>query len=45
LKVDPSVVHFTEGYPDMPGYENVPFADEWRATRDQWVRGAMSLPG
>lgn len=27
---DPAVVHFTEGTPDMPGYENVPYADEWR---------------
>lgn len=28
---DPGVVHFTRGTPDMAGYENVPFADEWRA--------------
>lgn len=26
---DPAVVHFTEGLPDMKGYEHVPFADEW----------------
>lgn len=30
-KIDPVVVHFTSGTPDMPGYENVPYADEWRA--------------
>jgi hypothetical protein len=24
-------VHFTEGTPDMPGYENSTFADEWRS--------------
>lgn len=30
-KIDPAVVHFTEGVPDMPGYENVAYADEWRA--------------
>jgi len=34
---NPKVVHFTTGVPDMPGYENVPFADEWRATRDAWA--------
>lgn len=28
---DPAIVHFTEGVPDMPGYERSPFADEWRA--------------
>lgn len=26
----PNAVHFTRGIPSMPGYENVPFADEWR---------------
>lgn len=29
--IDPKIVHFTDGVPDMTGYENVPFADEWRA--------------
>lgn len=33
--IDPKVVHFTNGLPDMPGYENVPYADEWRAERDR----------
>lgn len=28
--VDPTIVHFTDGAPCMPGYENVPYADEWR---------------
>lgn len=28
---DPALVHFTAGTPDMPGYEHVPFADEWYA--------------
>ncbi len=39
-KVDvpnPSMVHFTLGVPDMPGYENVPYADEWRAARERWA--------
>lgn len=29
----PLVVHFTDGVPDMAGYEVQPFADEWRAER------------
>lgn len=29
---EPKVVHFTSGTPDMPGYENVPYADEWRCS-------------
>lgn len=28
--IDPVCVHFTEGLPNMAGYESVPFADEWR---------------
>lgn len=27
---DPVVVHFTDGVPDMRGWEDQPFADEWR---------------
>lgn len=27
---DPQAVHFTRGTPDMPGFEDVPFAEEWR---------------
>lgn len=42
---DPKVVHFTDGVPDMKGYENVPYADEWRAARDDWAMGSLSLPG
>ena len=29
--VDPKIAHFTEGVPDMAGYERQPYADEWRA--------------
>lgn len=36
-KIDPKAVHFTAGVPDMAGYENVPFADEWRATLTAWA--------
>lgn len=43
--IDPQVVHFTDGVPDMPGYENVPFADDWRGTLNDWARGVLSLPG
>ncbi len=39
-KIDesPKIVHFTDGIPTMPGYENVPFADEWRAAMNDWAR-------
>lgn len=36
-KIDPEVVHFTEGGPWMPGYENVPYADEWFGERNRWA--------
>jgi len=29
--IDPAIVHFTEGVPDMPGYEHCAYADEWYA--------------
>lgn len=35
--VNPYVVHFTEGCPDMAGYSDVPFADEWRAELNRWA--------
>ncbi len=35
--VDPSMVHFTDGIPTMPGYENCAFADEWRSELRRWV--------
>lgn len=37
---EPALVHFTDGYPMMPGYENVEFADEWRAQFMRWANGA-----
>jgi hypothetical protein len=27
--LDPKAVHFTRGTPDLPGYEQVPYAGEW----------------
>lgn len=35
--INPKIVHFTEGGPWLPGYENVPFADEWRGERNRWA--------
>lgn len=29
--IDPALVHYTEGVPDMPGYEHCAFSDEWYA--------------
>ncbi len=29
--IDPRIVHFTRGTPDMSGYENSAYADEWRS--------------
>ena len=34
---NPKVVHFTEGGPWMEGFENVPYANEWRAWRNRWA--------
>lgn len=31
------LVHFTNGTPNMPGYENCEFADEWRAELERWA--------
>jgi len=41
--IDPIVVHHTEGTPDMVGYENVAFAQDWRDARDDWARGQLSF--
>lgn len=32
-----NLVHFTEGLPNVPGYENVPFAQEWRDALERWA--------
>jgi len=31
MDIQPKAVHYTRGTPDMKGFENVPYADEWRA--------------
>jgi hypothetical protein len=33
----PRIAHFTLGTPDMPGYENVKFAEEWRSELARWA--------
>lgn len=33
----PRILHFTDGTPDMPGYETVPYAAEWRAELARWA--------
>lgn len=38
-----TIAHFTEGTPDMSGYENCKYSDEWRQYRDDWARGVMSF--
>lgn len=35
-KVEPKIVHFTDGIPLMPGYENCDYADEWRRELEHW---------
>lgn len=34
----PELVHFTDGVPTMPGYENAEYADEWRKELSWWAR-------
>lgn len=35
--VDPQIVHFTDGFPLMPGYERQPYADEWDRELRLWA--------
>jgi hypothetical protein len=35
---DAKLVHFTEGTPDMLGYESCEFSDEWREELRRWAR-------
>lgn len=34
---DPAVIHYTDGIPAMPGYENVPYAKEWFDELHEWA--------
>ena len=38
---EPKVIHFTEGLPDMPGYEHCEYADAWRKELAQ-IKTAVS---
>ena len=42
---EPKLVHFTEGIPSMPGYESVPYADEWRTELRAWLREEIVVKG
>ena len=42
--VNAKLVHFTEGGPWFEGYENVPYADEWRAERSAWLNDELLIP-
>jgi hypothetical protein len=35
---NPGIVHFTDGIPTMPGYEDCEYAQEWRRVLKQWAR-------
>lgn len=36
-EIDPALVHFTNGVPSMPGYEQVRFAEQWRSELHRWA--------
>lgn len=38
---DPALVHFTDGTPEMHGFEDQPYADEWREEQAAWAEGAQ----
>jgi len=39
---DPQVVHFTSGTPNLSGYENCEYADEWRAEAEKVIPSTVS---
>jgi lipopolysaccharide biosynthesis glycosyltransferase len=41
--VEPKVVHFTAGVPDMPGYETCEYAEEWFQARGQYAAAMLSF--
>lgn len=40
--IEPKIVHHTDGSPCMAGFENVPYADEWRAELRSWAGSALA---
>jgi hypothetical protein len=41
-QIDPAIVHFTEGLPNVSGYENVQYADEWWRELRMWAIGTWA---
>lgn len=41
--LSPTIVHFTSGTPDFAGYEDQPFADDWRRMLNDWARGSANF--
>jgi hypothetical protein len=39
--IEPKLVHHTEGGPWLSNYQDVEFADEWRAARASWLKEGM----
>ncbi len=37
INTQPKIVHFTNGWPGLPDYQDVPYADEWRTMLAQWA--------
>jgi hypothetical protein len=44
-KIEPSVVHYTLGTPDFAGYENSPYAQEWRKVWSQRTTSELERTG
>lgn len=42
-KISATIAHFTSGVPDMVGYHDVEYADEWRSRLNSWARGTLSF--
>ncbi len=42
-EVSATIAHFTSGTPDMDGYADQKYADEWCIYRDDWARGVLSF--
>lgn len=38
-----NIAHFTLGVPDMPGYRDCEYANEWRDRLSDWARGPLSF--
>lgn len=38
-QISPSIVHYTHGGPWLRDYQDVQFANQWRAEHELWVRG------